>query len=92
MLRFKHENDELIPILQVGDLIDVDGRLLDIVSGGCTCSGCYFRDRSYCILNSACPLNGDIIFQERALKVEIKQDERVEQTEGVVEEEGVYFY
>lgn len=92
MLRFKYENDELIPILQVGDLIDVDGRLLDIVNGGCVCSGCYFRDRSSCILSSACPLNGDTIFQERALKVEIKQDERVEQTEGVVEEEGVYFY
>ena len=92
MLRFRYENYELMPILEVGDLIDVDGTLLDIVNGDCVCSGCYFRDKSSCTLDSTCPLNVDTIFQERAVTKKIKQDERVEQTEGVVEEEGLYFY
>lgn len=92
MLRFRYENDELMPILEVGDLIDVDGTLLDIINGDCVCSDCYFRDKGSCTLASTCPLNVDTIFQKRAIKVKIKQDERVEQTEGVVEEEGLYFY
>lgn len=45
-----------------------------------------------CIMDSRCPLDDDdLIFQERASK-KIKQDERVEQTEGVAKEEGLYFY
>lgn len=93
MLRFKYEDNELVPILQAGDLIEINEKLVEIVHGGCVCVGCYFKDRrGDCIMESRCPLDeDDLIFQERTTK-KIKQDERVEQTEGVAKEEGVYFY
>ena len=89
MQRFKYENNELIPILQEGDLITVNGNPVKIVDGGCMCFDCYFK-ASDCTMECRCPLDGNLIF----LKVEkkIKQDERVEQIKSVAEEEGIYFY
>lgn len=37
-----------------------------------------------------CPLDEDLIFRKEEKK--IKQDERVEQTKSMAEEEGIYFY
>lgn len=91
MQRFKYEDNELIPILQAGDLITVNGSPVEIVDSGCACFGCYFRDRNDdCTMESRCPLDGDLIF--RKVEKKIKQDERVEQTKSVAKEEGVYFY
>lgn len=53
MQRFKYEDNELLPILQAGDLITVNGS---------------------------------------PVEKKIKQDERVEQTKSMAEEEGIYFY
>lgn len=83
MQRFKYEDNELIPILQAGDLIT------EIVDSGCACFGCYFK-ASDCTMECRCPLDGDLIF--RKVERKIKQDERVEQTKSVAKEEGVYFY
>lgn len=90
MLRFKYEDNELIPILQTGDLGEINGKLMEIADGGNACFGCCFKDRYGCVMESRCPLDENLIF--RKLEKKIKQDERVEQTEGMVEEEGVYFY
>lgn len=84
MQRFKYEDNELIPILQAGDLITVNGSPVEIVD-----SGCYFK-ASDCTMECRCPLDGDLIF--RKVEKKIKQDERVEQTKSVAKEEGVYFY
>lgn len=89
MQRFKYEDNRLIPILQAGDLITVNGNSVEIADSGCTCFGCYFK-ASKCTMESICPLDGDLIF--RKVEKKIKQDERVEQTKSVAEEEGVYFY
>lgn len=84
MQRFKYEDNELIPILQAGDLTTVNGSPVEIVDSGCACFGCYFK-ASDCTMECRCPLDGD-------LEKKIKQDERVEQTKSVAKEEGVYFY
>lgn len=84
MQRFKYEDNELIPILQAGDLITVNGSPVEIVDSGCACFGCYFK------ASDCSPLDGDLIF--RKVEKKIKQDERVEQTKSVAKEEGVYFY
>jgi hypothetical protein len=89
MQRFKYEDNELIPILQAGDLITVNDSLVEIADSGCACFGCYFKAFS-CIMECRCPLDGDLIF--RKVEKKIKQDERVEQTKSVAEEEGIYFY
>lgn len=89
MQRFKYEHNELIPILQAGDLITVNGNSVEIADSGCACFGCYFK-ASDCTMESICPLDGDLIF--RKVEKKIKQDERVEQTKSVAKEEGVYFY
>lgn len=86
MQRFKYEDNELIPILQAGDLITVNDKLVEVIDWG---PGCYFRD-SDCTMECRCPLDGDLIF--RKVEKKIKQDERVEQTKSVAKEEGVYFY
>lgn len=83
MQRFKYEDNELIPILQAGDLITVNGSPVEIVDSG------YFK-ASDCTMECRCPLDGDLIF--RKVEKKIKQDERVEQTKSVAKEEGVYFY
>lgn len=90
MQRFKYEDNELIPILQAGDLITVNDKLVEVID--CPgCAGCYFRDRNDdCTMECRCPLDGDLIF--RKVEKKIKQDERVEQTKSVAEEEGIYFY
>lgn len=85
MQKFKYEDNELIPILQVGDLITVNGSPVEIVDSGC--AGCYFK-ASDCTME--CPLDEDLIF--RKVEKKIKQDERVEQTKSMAEEEGIYFY
>lgn len=90
MQRFKYEYNELIPILQAGDLITVNGSPVEIVDSGCACFGCYFFKASDCTMECRCPLDGDLIF--RKVEKKIKQDERVEQTKSVAKEEGVYFY
>lgn len=84
MQKFKYEDNELIPILQVGDLITVNGSPVEIVDSGCACFGCYFK-ASDCTMECRCPLDED-------LEKKIKQDERVEQTKSMAEEEGIYFY
>lgn len=89
MQRFKYEDNELIPILQAGDLITVNGSPVEIVDSGCACFGCYFKD-SDCTMECRCPLDEDLIF--RKVEKKIKQDERVEQTKSMAEEEGIYFY
>jgi hypothetical protein len=89
MQRFKYEDNELIPILQAGDLITVNDSLVEIADSGCACFGCYFKAFS-CIMECRCPLDGDLIF--RKVEKKIKQDERVEQTKSMAEEEGIYFY
>ena len=89
MQRFKYEDNELIPILQSGDLITVYGSPADIVDSGCARSGCYFK-ASYCTMECRCPLDGDLIF--RKVEKKFKQDVRVELTKSVAKEEGVYFY
>lgn len=89
MQRFKYEDNELIPILQAGDLITVNGSPVEIVDSGCACVGCYFKADD-CIMESRCPLYENLIF--RKVEKKIKQDERVEQTKSVAEEEGIYFY
>ena len=89
MQRFKYEDNELIPILQSGDLITVNDSLVEIADSGCACFGCYFKAFS-CTMECRCPLDGDLIF--RKVEKKIKQDERVEQTKSVAKEEGVYFY
>lgn len=81
MQKFKYEDNELIPILQAGDLITVNGSPVEIVDSG------YFK-ASDCTME--CPLDEDLIF--RKVEKKIKQDERVEQTKNVAEEEGIYFY
>lgn len=89
MQRFKYEDNELLPILQAGDLITINDKLVAITDGGCI--GCYFKGRrGDCTMESRCPLDGDLIF--RKVEKKIEQDERVEQTKSVAEEEGVYFY
>ena len=75
MQKFKYEDNELIPILQAGDLITVNGSPVEIVD---------------CTMECRCPLDEDLIF--RKVEKKIKQDERVEQTKNVAEEEGIYFY
>lgn len=91
MQRFKYEDNELIPILQAGDLITVNDKPVEVIDWGCGCTGCYFRDRNGdCTMECRCPLDGDLIF--RKVEKKIKQDERVEQTKSVAEEEGIYFY
>lgn len=91
MQRFKYENNELMPILQAGDLITVNDEPVEVINWSPGCIGCYFRDRSGdCIMENRCPLYGNLIF--RKVEKKIKQDERVEQTKSVAEEEGVYFY
>lgn len=85
MQKFKYEDNELIPILQAGDLITVNGSPVEIVDSG----GCYFK-ASDCTMECRYPLDGDLIF--RKVEKKIKQDERVEQTKSVAKEEGVYFY
>lgn len=85
MQRFKYEDNELLPILQAGDLITVNGSL----DSGCACFGCYFK-ASDCTMECTCPLDENLIF--RKVEKKIKQDERVEQTKSVAKEEGVYFY
>lgn len=88
MQRFKYEDNELIPILQAGDLITVNDKLVEVIDWG---AGCYFRDRNDdCIMESRCPLYENLIF--RKVEKKIKQDERVEQTKSMAEEEGIYFY
>lgn len=77
MQKFKYEDNELIPILQVGDLITVNGSPVEIVDSDCT-------------MECRCPLDEDLIF--RKVEKKIKQDERVEQTKSMAEEEGIYFY
>ena len=89
MQKFKYEDNELIPILQAGDLITVNGSPVEIVDSGCACFGCYFK-ASDCIMESRCPLYENLIF--RKVEKKIKQDERVEQTKSMAEEEGIYFY
>lgn len=89
MQRFKYEDNELIPILQAGDLITVNDSPVEIVDSGCACFGCYFK-ASDCIMENRCPLYENLIF--RKVEKKIKQDERVEQTKNVAEEEGIYFY
>lgn len=89
MQRFKYEDNELIPILQAGDLITVNDKLVEIVDSGCACFGCYFK-ASDCTMESRCPLYENLIF--RKVEKKIKQDERVEQTKSMAKEEGVYFY
>ena len=84
MQRFKYEDNELIPILQAGDLITVNGSPVEIVDSGCACFGCYYFKASDCTMECRCPLDG--------VEKKIKQDERVEQTKSVAKEEGVYFY
>lgn len=86
MQKFKYEDNELIPILQVGDLITVNGSPVEIVDSGCAC---YFK-ASDCTMECRCPLDEDLIF--RKVEKKIKQDERVEQTKSMAEEEGIYFY
>lgn len=81
MQKFKYEDNELIPILQAGDLITVNGSPVEIVDSGCAC---------FPVTVLWCPLDGDLIF--RKVEKKIKQDERVEQTKSVAKEEGVYFY
>lgn len=91
MQRFKYEDNELIPILQAGDLITVNDKLVEVIDWGPGCAGCYFRDRNDdCTMESRCPLDEDLIF--RKVEKKIKQDERVEQIKSVAEEEGIYFY
>lgn len=80
MQKFKYEDNELIPILQAGDLITVNGSPVEIVDSGC----------SDCTMECRCPLDEDLIF--RKVEKKIKQDERVEQTKSMAEEEGIYFY
>ena len=87
MQKFKYEDNELIPILQVGDLITVNGSPVEIVDSGCACFGCYFKA---CTMECRYPLDEDLIF--RKVEKKIKQDERVEQTKSMAEEEGIYFY
>lgn len=82
MQKFKYEDNELIPILQVGDLITVNGSPVEIVDSGCAASDCTMECR--------CPLDEDLIF--RKVEKKIKQDERIEQTKSMAEEEGIYFY
>lgn len=89
MLKFRYKDNELIPILQAGDLITVNGTPVEIADSGCVCFGCYFKAGD-CTMESRCPLDEDLIF--RKVEKKIKQDERVEQTKSVAEEEGVYFY
>lgn len=90
MQRFKYEDNELIPILQAGDLITVNGSPVEIVDSGCACFGCYFK-ASDCTMECRCPLDGDLIFRKGG-KRRLNKDERVEQTKSVAKEEGVYFY
>lgn len=91
MQKFKYEDNELIPILQVGDLITVNDKPVEVINWSPGCIGCYFRDRSGdCIMENRCPLYGNLIF--RKVEKKIKQDERVEQIKSVAEEEGIYFY
>ena len=89
MQRFKYEDNELIPILQAGDLITVNDKLVEVIDWGPGCAGCYFKasDRT---MESRCPLYENLIF--RKVEKKIKQDERVAQTKSVAKEEGVYFY
>lgn len=82
MQRFKYE---LISILQAGDLITVNDKLVEVIDWGPGCAG--YDD---CIMECRCPLYEDLIF--RKVERKIKQDERVEQTKSVAEEEGIYFY
>ena len=89
MQKFKYEDNELIPILQAGDLITINGSPVEIVDSGCACFGCYFK-ASDCTMECRCPLDEDLIF--RKVEKKIKQDERVEQTKSMAEEEGIYFY
>lgn len=49
----------------------------------------YFK-ASDCTMECRCPLDEDLIF--RKVEKKIKQDERVEQTKSMAEEEGIYFY
>lgn len=42
MQRFKYEDNELIPILQAGDLITVNDKLVEVIDWGPGCAGCYF--------------------------------------------------
>ena len=91
MQRFKYEDNELIPILQVGDLITVNDKPVEVINWSPGCTGCYFCDRSGdCIMENRCPLYENLIFQK--VEKKIKQDERVEQTKSVAKEEGIYFY
>lgn len=91
MQRFKYENNELMPILQAGDLITINDKPVEVIDWSRGCTGCYFRDRNGdCIMESRCPLDGNLIF--RKVEKKIKQDERVEQTKSMAKEEGVYFY
>lgn len=91
MQKFKYEDNELIPILQVGDLITVNDKLVEVIDWGSGCAGYYFRDRNDdCTMDSRCPLYENLIF--RKVEKKIKQDERVEQTKSMAEEEGIYFY
>lgn len=89
MQRFKYEDNELIPILQAGDLITVNDKLVEVIDWGPGCAGCYFK-ASDCTMECRCPLYENLIF--RKVEKKIKQDERVEQTKSVAKEEGVYFY
>lgn len=91
MQRFKYEDNELLPILQAGDLIIVNDKLVEIANWGRMCTGCCFCDRNgNCTMESRCPLYENLIF--RKVEKKIKQDERVEQTKSMAEEEGIYFY
>lgn len=87
MQKFKYEDNELIPILQAGDLITVNGSPVEIVDSGCAAVTLKASD---CTMECRCPLDEDLIF--RKVEKKIKQDERVEQTKSVAKEEGVYFY
>lgn len=51
MQRFKYEDNRLIPILQAGDLITVNGNSVEIADSGCACFGCYFK-ASDCTMES----------------------------------------
>ena len=89
MQKFKYEDNELIPILQVGDLITVNGSPVEIVDSGCACFGCYFK-ASDCTMECRSRCAADFLY--RKVEKKIKQDERVEQTKSMAEEEGIYFY